>query len=386
MERQALPEVAVAVTSRLLVVIGLLLLGVNLSAAQLPEDQADVLYHAYEGGGVEVVGPSFLVRKKVLDEISISANYYVDMVTSASIDVVTTASEYTEERTQTSIGFDYLKDKTMVSFNFTNSTENDYEADTFSLSVSQDFFSNLTNVTISYGLGNDVVGNNADEDFAEDITRQNYRLDISQIITKHFIMSFAAEGITDEGYLNNPYRQVRYLDPSVEEGYSYQLEVYPNTRTSTALALTARYFLPYRAAIYGEYRTFTDTWGIDAFNYELGYIHPLEEDWTFEVSYRYYDQSEADFYADLFPFQNAQNFLARDKEMSSFTSRALMFGATYDFKMDTIFDRGSVNFFYNYIEFDYDNFRDLTVSATPGEEPLYSLDAGVIRAFVSFWF
>ena len=274
----------------------------------------------------------------------------------------------------------------MVSFNFTNSTENDYEADTFSLSVSQDFFSNLTNVTISYGLGNDVVGNNADEDFAEDITRQNYRLDISQIITKHFIMSFAAEGITDEGYLNNPYRQVRYLDPSVEEGYSYQLAVYPNTRTSTALALTARYFLPYRAAIYGEYRTFTDTWGIDAFNYELGYIHPLEEDWTFEVSYRYYDQSEADFYADLFPFQNAQNFLARDKEMSSFTSRALMFGATYDFKMDTIFDRGSVNFFYNYIEFDYDNFRDLTVSATPGEEPLYSLDAGVIRAFVSFWF
>ena len=375
-----------AVTSRLLLLLSLLLIGVNLSAAQLPEDQADVLYHAYEGGGVEVVGPSFLVRKKVLDEISISANYYVDMVTSASIDVVTTASEYTEERTQTSIGFDYLKDKTMVSFNFTNSTENDYEADTFSLSVSQDFFSNLTNVTISYGLGNDVVGNNADEDFAEDITRQNYRLDISQIITKHFIMSFAAEGITDEGYLNNPYRQVRYLDPSVEEGYSYQLEVYPNTRTSTALALTARYFLPYRAAIYGEYRTFTDTWGIDAFNYELGYIHPLEEDWTFEISYRYYDQSEADFYADLFPFQNAQNFLARDKEMSSFTSRALMFGATYDFKMDTIFDRGSVNFFYNYIEFDYDNFRDLTVSATPGEEPLYSLDAGVIRAFVSFWF
>lgn len=375
-----------AVTSRLLILLTLLLFGFNLSAAQLPEDQADILYHAYEGGGVEVVGPSILVRKNVLDAFSVSANYYVDMVTSASIDVVTTASEYTEERTQTSIGFDYLQDKTMISLNFTNSTENDYEADTVNFSISQDFFSNLTNVSISYGLGNDVVGNNADEDFSEDITRQNYRLDVSQIITKHFIMSFAAEGITDEGYLNNPYRQVRYLDSSVEEGYSYQLEVYPRTRTSTALALTGRYYLPYRAAIYGEYRTFSDTWGIDAFNYELGYIHPLEEDWTFEVSYRYYEQTQADFYADLFPFQNAQNFLARDKEMSSYASHALMFGATYDFKMDTIFNRGSVNFFYNYIEFDYDNFRDLTVSTTPGEEPLYSLDAGVIRAFVSFWF
>jgi hypothetical protein len=43
------------------------------------------------------------------------------------------------------------------------------------------------------------------------------------------------ELITDVGYLNNPYRSVRFLNSS--GGYSYQSEVYPNTRTSHALGL-----------------------------------------------------------------------------------------------------------------------------------------------------
>jgi hypothetical protein len=55
-------------------------------AAVLPDDRADVLYHRYDGGGVTVDGPSLLVRKKVADNYSVSANYYFDMVSSASID------------------------------------------------------------------------------------------------------------------------------------------------------------------------------------------------------------------------------------------------------------------------------------------------------------
>ena len=64
-------------------------------AGVLPEDRADVLYHLYDGGGVEIDGPSLLVRKKVGKSVSIVGNYYVDMVSSASIDVITTASPYT---------------------------------------------------------------------------------------------------------------------------------------------------------------------------------------------------------------------------------------------------------------------------------------------------
>src|ERR1035441_4429036 len=61
-------------------------------AAVLPDDRADLLFHDWEGGGVTVEGPSILVRKKVTDSLSLAANYYVDMISSASVDVLSTAS------------------------------------------------------------------------------------------------------------------------------------------------------------------------------------------------------------------------------------------------------------------------------------------------------
>ncbi len=88
------------------------------------------------------------------------------------------------------------------------------------------------------------------------------------------------------------------------------------------MALNGRYFLPYRAAVYGGYRFFTDTWGIRADTFELGYIHPIKQQWTLEARVRYYQQEHADFYADLFDRANQQNFLARDKELSTFNSVA----------------------------------------------------------------
>jgi hypothetical protein len=71
------------------------------NAAILPEDRADVMYHGYDGGGLEVDGPSVLVRKGFNDKVSVWGNYYVDMISSASIDVVATASPYEETVTST---------------------------------------------------------------------------------------------------------------------------------------------------------------------------------------------------------------------------------------------------------------------------------------------
>ena len=60
-------------------------------ATVLPEDRADILWHRYQGGGVTIEGPSVLVRKKFAERVSFSVNWYEDMVSSASIDVMTTA-------------------------------------------------------------------------------------------------------------------------------------------------------------------------------------------------------------------------------------------------------------------------------------------------------
>ncbi len=356
-------------------------------AAVLPEERGDVLYHSYDGGGATIDGPSILVRKNFGESVSIGLNHYVDNVTSASIDVVVNASEYTEKREENTLSVDYLRQKTTMSFGYTRSIESDYDATTLSVGISQDMFGDLTTVSLGFALGDNIVGQNGNDAFEEDTRVRSYRVSVSQILSKSLVMALAFETITDEGYLNNPYRSVRYVDATSPVGYSFQPEVYPGTRTSNALALRGNYYLEQRAALHAGYRVFSDSWGIDADMIELGYTLPYGEDWIFEASARFYDQSEAEFYSDLFPFQDAQNYLARDKELSRFTSVTLGAGVAWEFgRAWQAIDRGSLNLNVDWIRFDYDNFTDLTEGGPVGDEPLYGFDATVIRAFASVWF
>jgi hypothetical protein len=365
----------------------LLTLRGQVQASVLPEERADLLYHNYDGGGAEIDGPSLLVRKNLGSSVSVGLNHYVDNVSSASIDVLVSASPYTETRVENSINVDYLRQKSTMSLGYTRSEESDYEATTLNLGVSQDMFGDLTTVSLGFALGDNAVGQNGNDAFDEDSQVRSYRFGVSQIFTRNLVTAFTLETITDEGYLNNPYRSVRYADPSSPNGYSFQPEVYPQTRTSNAIALRANYYLAQRAAVHAGIRLFEDSWGIDATTYELGYTLPYDEDWIFDARFRLHDQGSAEFYNDLFPYQDAQNYLARDKELSSFTSTTIGLGASYSFGRGwSIIERGSLNLELDWIRFNYDDFRDLTAAGAVGEEPLYRFDARVTRFFASVWF
>ncbi len=371
-------------------VLSCLALPLGLEAAVLPEDRTDVLYHRYDGGGITIDGPSVLVRKDIANKVSLSANYYVDNVSSASIDVEASgASEYTEERTEYSVGVDYLYDKSILSLGYTSSEENDYEAETVFFGISQDFFGDLTTVTMSYALGDDTVMQTGNEDFEEQAERQNFRFGVSQILTPSLIVTLNYEAITDEGYLNNPYRSYRYIDPNDPSNYILETEVYPQTRTSDAAALGGKYYLPYRAALGLNYRYFTDDWDIEAHTTTLEYTHPVGEQWILDFTLRHYQQTAAKFYSDLHTFQSVdeKDFRARDKELSEYTTMTYGFGVSYEFELASWADKSSISFNYDLIQFDYDNFTDLTKDdGAPGEEPLYSFDAEVVRLLFSVWY
>jgi hypothetical protein len=375
---------------RILVITASLLAFGAVHAGVLPDDRADALYHFYDGGGVTIDGPSVLVRKKVGKNFSVVGNYYVDMISSASIDVVTQASPYKEERTQWSLGVDYLRGNTTMRAGYTTSEESDFDAETFSFSVSQDMFGDLTTLTLSYALGDDLVRRSDDEIFEQPLDRQIYGVGVTQILTKNLISSLNVETITEEGFLNNPYRSVRYFDPNSAVGYSFEPELYPNTRTSNAVGLRMRYFLPYRAAIEGEYRFFTDTWDIDGHTGSIRYFHPWKN-FTFTGKFRYHTQTGAHFFSDLFPRAQATNFRGRDKELSPLTSYTIGLQAAYEFIRDDGNDfffikRAKVTASLNMLHVDYDEFTDLTAQQPIGSEPLYQLDADIIQIYFSFFY
>jgi len=363
-------------------------------AVVLPEDRIDALYHSYDGGGITVNGPSVLVRKSMSDSVSVSANYYVDSISSASVDVVASgASRYSEERTQKSVGVDYLNNDSIMSYSYTTSIENDYEATTSNFSISQEMFGGLTTVSLGFKLGDNVVMNSTDATFREDAETRGYRLSVSQVLTKNMLLGTAYEIITDQGFLNNPYRSARYLS---QDGLSdiSRTEQYPDTHTSNALGFSLRYYLTDDAAVYGGYRYYIDSWEIQAHTLDFGYVMPYEEQWLLDFSGHFYTQSAAFFYSDLFDYATGQdmgenNYVGRDKELGAFNSYSFGVLASYDLAKERlwIFEKGRANIGFNYFIFNYDNFRDLTVASAPvGQEPLYQLTASVIRLYLSLWF
>jgi hypothetical protein len=415
-ELMAVQEAAVGVTKRIILLLAAIAL--PLKAAVLPDERADTLYHTYDGGGIQVSGPSVLVRKNIGKSVSVSANYYVDMVSSASIDIYSQASKdcnkacYKEERKQQSVGIDYMHDRTNLSLNFTTSDENDYQAETYNFGVSQAFFGDLTTLSFGFGFGQDTVGKNKkvagslfgipDPDFRKmDKEQRRYSLNLSQILTKNLIAETSFESGSEacvelkpgESCLNNPYRSYSFVQNGAR---ILAPEKYPLTHNTDAAALRAIYHLPYSAAIRLEARQFSDSWGITASNAEIRYIHDFKKDLVLELKYRIYNQTAADFYSDLFPYRDAQNFMARDKELSPYSSTTFGLGLTYRFPWSLPgVDKSTANLYWDHMQINYDDFRDyanFTKSNLPdegyslGNEPLYSLDADVIRFYLSFWF
>ncbi|HUK02554.1 MAG TPA: DUF3570 domain-containing protein [Steroidobacteraceae bacterium] len=367
----------------------------------LPEDRVDVLFNRYEGGGQVISGNSWLIRKKFGDSISLSFNHLTDLVSGASPDVKLAASPYSERRNQNSLSADFLYGKATYSAGYINSSEPDYKSNTAFFSISQDMFGDLTTISMSYKrTWNDIFRMLKEADgvkihdpgFGEKrMDERSYGVGLTQILTRNLILSVNMEVITDQGFLNNPYRDVRYLDPTAASGFSLEPEVYPNTRTSNAIGTDLKYYLPYRASADFQYRYFQDTWGIRAHTAQLGYTQPWRA-WTFDGSLRYYKQNQADFYSDLFPFRDSQNFLARHAPLASYSSYSLGVGASYQFAFAQLpwMQKATANVRYNRLMIKYDDYRAVyTVNEPVGEvgnEPLYQLNANIFEVFLSVWF
>lgn len=344
----------------------------SVSAAVLPEDRSDLLYHYYNGGGVSVKGPALLVRKGLQDKLSLSASYYVDSISSASIDVMTSGSPYTDRREESGLGLAYLYRDTLMSVGYSNSDESDYQARTASVDVAQDLLSGMTTLSLGYGRGEDTVGRRDDPSFQRLVDRWQYRLGLTQVLTPRLLLGLHYEAISDEGLLNNPYRSARVSGTSVPERY-------PDTRSSHAAALRFLAHLDARNALRVEYRFFRDTWEIRADTIEFGYSQYLGDRWLLEGTFRNYAQSRASFYSDNFATE--MNYMARDKELSTFSSQSFGVKATYVLaRAPLFFDKMTVNAGYERIRFNYDDFTDIRTGA------LYAFSANVLQLYLSAWY
>ncbi len=343
-------------------------------AVDLPEDKAEALIHVYEGGGVTATGPALLVRKSMTDRVSLSAGYYIDAVSNASIDVVTTASPFKEKRNVYDLGVDYVTRDSVISLAYNNSREPDYTADTANLDVSQEVFGGMTTISLGYTRAWDKVGKKYDPGFADTAKHWQYRLGVTQVLTPRWIASGNFEAVYDSGYLGSPYRVARVFGAAVPERN-------PRTRSSRAVKLRAMGDIgegSLRQAVRAEYRYFWDNWAIKAHTVEAGYSRYFGDAWLADAFVRVYKQSGALFYAD-----NAleeTTYVSRNRQISAFNSFGLGAKLTYSVgKWRGKYDikvHGSGEF----LRFKYGEFTDLR-NGKP-----YTFDAAILHLLASATF
>jgi hypothetical protein len=292
-------------------------------AATLPENKAEAMYHVYDGGGVKATGPALLVRKSIADRVSLSAQYYVDAVSNASIDVVTTASPFKEKRTAWDFSADTVVRDSTVSLSVSRSTEPDYIAEGVGVDVSHEVFGGMTTVSLGTTRSRDLVGKKGEQGWIDQASHWQYRAGVTQILTPRWLVSVNAEAVADSGYLGSPYRAARVFGAAVPERN-------PRTRSSRAVKLRSLYDMGELVAgssLRAEYRRFWDNWDITASTTELGWAQHVARGWLVDASFRWYSQGKALFYSD-----NAQRetvYVSRNRQLSTFKSTALGLRASY---------------------------------------------------------
>jgi len=349
---------------------GLLAVG-GARAVDLPEDRAEAMIHNYHGGGVTATGPAVLVRKSLAERFSLGASLYVDSVSNASIDVVTTASPYKETRTEFGFTGDYVYRDAHITGSLTTSHEPDYTANTVSLDVAQEVFGGMTTVALGFTRGADKVLKHGSPEFNDEAHHWQYRLGATQILSPTWVASVNFEAISDEGFLGSPYRIARVFGAAVPERN-------PRTRTGRAMQFRLVGGLGPRDALHAGYRYYWDTWEVKSHTLELGYSRYFGDRWLADLYVRRYSQQHAVFYSD-----NAQvetTYISRNRQLSTFRDGAIGVKGSYAWRK--VADKYDVKFngTLEAVHFKFSDFTDIRTGSP------YAYTATVLQLFVTATF
>ncbi|MEW6683149.1 MAG: DUF3570 domain-containing protein [Nitrospirota bacterium] len=363
----------------------LLLAGVlgSAEAVEPPQDDTAVGYNLYNGGGIMVQGPAMIVKKELLNRMSVKAGARIDLVSSASIDVVTQASPYKERRTEYTVGTDVLHSDVLTGITYTTSHESDYTSNTIAVAMAHDLFEKNTTLNLRFARSWDTVEKNGDPSFGqEDANRTIYSAGVTQSLSPRWLVQVNYEGTADSGFLNNPYRSV------ILDSGGLAPENYPDSRTGHAWVLRTGFgFVPdsagelsigQRSSVKFDYRYYQDTFAVASHTGQVEYQRYVRNEWLLGSFYRYYRQGQASFYGDRVP--STQIYRARDKELSRFSDQWI--GASLKYKPRGFHWHGlenlSVQVSYSFLMYDYDNFTD------PRTGALYSQRAHVLHTSLGF--
>jgi hypothetical protein len=253
-------------------------------------------------------------RALIKDRVQLTARYLVDVVSSASVDVVTAATPgFTEIRHEVTAGVGYRDGTNTVDVGYIYSGENDWWSHTIELGGSRDFLHH--NLTVGLGgtaVFND-VGRSGDRNFHRSLDVFGGSLTVAGTPSRRDVLSLTYTLSYLNGYQASPYRYIIFTDP---QGLRESLpETVPNQRLRHAVAVQWKRHVQRSSAIHLHARGYYDDWQVASLTAGFEYLIELGE-FVLGPHVRGYGQRHAGFYQEQ--YTQRLNFMTFDRELSSF--------------------------------------------------------------------
>ncbi|GAA4274469.1 DUF3570 domain-containing protein [Aquimarina gracilis] len=168
-----------------------------------------------------------------------------------------------------------------------------------------------------------------------DESRNSYSLGLgfSQILTKKIQASLSLDLIQQEGLLSTPFQRVQFSDVADVVVREFTLgddvERLPDSRFKIAAGGRLHYYINEFFVVRTFYRYYTDDWGIDSHTASIELPIKITDKITLYPSYRFYLQTEADYFAPFNQHLSTQDFYTSDYDLSDFTANQYGFGIGY---------------------------------------------------------
>lgn len=320
---------------RLLVSLSCSALCASCASAPATTTASSALYGRADTNATTVWAPRERIAASFADTAGIESAVALDVWTGASIDVVTAATHAIHEvRKEVTAGAFYEFANAGLSGGYRYSTENDYWSHGGVGSLSFDMASNNTTLALSGFGSRDIVGRAGDPGFKKPQSSGGGRLSLTQVLDTKTLLQISWETARVAGYQASPYRYVAIGGQGTCAGSAPLCvpEMVPDQRIRSAAVLRGRRALGGRVSVGLDYRFYFDDWGLLSHTFTPDLVWLVTEHGSLNLSYRYYTQSEADFYRPRYVSPGAiTGYVTRDRELSALYSHRLGLGVTRDF-------------------------------------------------------
>ena len=165
--------------------------------------------------------------------------------------------------------------------------------------------------------------------------RNSYALGFgfSQILHKNVQGSLALDFVQQQGLLSTPFQRVYFSD--VEDSFidDFQLadniEHLPDSRYKIAVGGRLNWYLNEVLTVRTFYRYYFDEWGINSNTASIEVAVKILDRFTLYPSYRFYNQTAADYFNPYEVALSTDNFYTSDYDLSKFSANQFGFGVSY---------------------------------------------------------